>query len=416
MSQILLRSAFLLIAIFAFLTCSNDSNSPVDPSGGPMSNLTASQRDLLIASNTFGFNLLREMTEDDPDSTIFISPLSVSYALGMTYNGAAGGTREAMADVLGVNGIPIDEFNRSYQALTQLLFAADPDITFGLANSIWCRAGFTPRQTFLDVNREYFDGLVRSLDFSLPTAADTINNWISEKTNGRINSVVSSPIERTVMLYLINAIYFNADWTTPFDSSETFQSYFTQADGSPTNCLMMRMQSTFGYAENELVKAVDLPYAGGNFLATVLIPKEGVSLNRVVDDLTLGRWAGLRSSIGSKWMSFAMPRLRLHYGDKLNNELTALGMGVAFLPDIANFDNILQNGGLYIGRVIHKTYLQVDERGTEAAGVTVVTVEVRAPGPADLTADHPYLFIIHEKESGAILFVGKIMTPTWDED
>ena len=410
--------ATLLFAIAVVTSCSDRSALPTNSQVivDPMANLSPSQERLLQASNTFGFTLFHQVNSSAyPDSNIFISPLSVSYALGMTYNGASGATREAIGRTLEMSGMTTEDFNASYQSLTKLLCGLDEHVAFEIANSIWYRLGFPVKPSFIELNRVFFDALVRDLDFELSTSADTINGWVSDKTHGRIDNVIDPPIDPSVVMFLINAIYFKGDWTVPFDSTSTRAGEFQLRDGGHVACQMMATDTVFRYTEDNLLQAVELSYGNKDFAMGILLPKADVTLDQVIDALTLDYWRALRLDLTEQRVMITLPKLKFGYAVKLNDALIAMGMGVAFDPKQADFDNITETVDLYISKVLHKSFLQIDEKGTEAAAVTVVVIEITAVPCPMVTVDHPFLFVIYEKVSGTILFMGKVVTPTWEE-
>jgi serpin B len=377
--------------------------------------LTVAETKLIEADNRFAFKLFKEINQqEDPDSNIFISPLSVGMALGMTYNGAAGTTREAMEQTLELQGMTIQEVNESYRSLIDLLRNLDPNVEFVLANSIWHKQDLMPLQTFLDVNRTYFDAEVAGLNFASPDASRTINNWVSDKTRGRIETIVPDQIPPNVVMYLINAIYFKGNWIKQFDKGSTQDEPFTLADGSQVTVPLMRHEAalSFRYMRDyeTVIQVIDLPYGGDAYTMTVVLPAEPDGIETLAAELTQDRWEAWISALDSTTVSVFLPKFELEYELVMNDVLKALGMEEAFSPGSADFSNMYPGGGVWIDEVRHKTFVKVDEEGTEAAAVTSVSMISSAP-PA-FVADHPFLFMIRERYSGTILFMGKIMNPT----
>jgi serine protease inhibitor len=374
--------------------------------------LTAAEQGLIQSDNAFGLKLFREIhAQEEPDANLFVSPLSVAMALGMTYNGAAGATQQAMQETLELQGLTIDEVNQSYRSLIDLLRDLDPNVEFLLANSIWYREGFAVEQEFLDVNREYFDAEVAALDFASPTAAPTINNWVSDKTMGRIEDIVDDPIPWDVVMYLINAIYFKGDWAIQFDPELTADRPFYLADGGQVSAPMM----TFGaeaevraYADAD-VQALDLYYGGKAYSMTILVPAAGSDLDALVGSLDPARWQEIVSGLAATTTDVVLPKFTLEYELEMKDVLTALGMGIAF-SGAADFSKIRASGDLYISKVKHKTFVDVNEEGTEAAAATSVEIRETAMPPS-FVIDRPFLFAIREGFSGTILFMGRVMNP-----
>jgi serine protease inhibitor len=377
--------------------------------------LTAAEEGLIQSDNAFGLKLFREIdVQEDAGRNIFISPLSVAMALGMTYNGAAGETQAAMQETLELQGLSIDEVNQSYRGLIDLLRNLDPTVEFMLANSIWYRQEFPVIQDFLDVNREYFDAEVTGLDFDSPSAAPTINAWVDEKTNGRITEIVDDPIvDPMLVMFLINAIYFKGDWTYRFDEGLTSDAPFYLEGGGQVQVPMMRTSGEIEigrYGDGEL-EAIDLPYGGKAFSMTIVMPAGGGTLGELVRSLDAARWAEIIDGLTTAETQVWMPKYTLEYELTLNAVLEALGMGIAFDEFNADFSKIYDGPeNLFISRVKHKTFVDVNEEGTEAAAVTSVEVGVTGMPPT-VMVDRPFVFAIREKFSGTILFMGRIVNP-----
>lgn len=373
--------------------------------------LSTSEARLVDADNEFGLNLFRAVSEEEGDSNVFISPLSVSMALGMTLNGAEGDTYAAMQEALALSGLSEAEINESYRTLIDLLHGLDPEVVFEIANSIWHREGFAVEADFLDINRESFDSEVRELDFSDPAAPGVINGWVDEKTHGKIEKIVDQ-IDPLTMMYLINAIYFKGMWTYEFDEEATQNRPFAAMDGSVDDVPMMEQEAELAYFESDALQVVDLPYGDSLYSMMVILPRQGGNLDEVVASLDQETWNDWTGRLESREVWLRLPRFQLEYEVDLNQVLSSLGMEVAFNPYEADFTAINPAGELYISKVKHKTFIDLDEEGTEAAAVTsvevgVVSVDPNAPVP--MFVDRPFVFAIREQHSGTILFVGKVV-------
>jgi serine protease inhibitor len=407
-----------LLALVSLAAACSDPNAP---SGGSTPRITALPRALssgeqavIDASNAFGFGLLRELDRTRADSNIFMSPLSASMALGMTMNGAAGQTFDEMRASLAFGSRPSSEINASYRSLIDMLRALDPTVDFRIANSIWYRAGFPFEQTFLDESRQFFDAKVAGLDFSASSATPTINDWVNQSTNGKIDKIVDGPIPNDVMMYLINAIYFKGSWTTRFDKTQTRTEPFNTVSGATAPIAMMRRTDTIRVAETANAQVVDLPYGGGAYTMTILLPKQGKAIRDVVSSLTADAWQAAIAGATARQVELQMPKFTLRWEALLNDPLQALGMRLAFQGDIADFTRMSRSAGnhLYISKVKQKSFVDVHEEGTEAAAVTSVEVRVTcACGPTVIRIDRPFLFAIRERLSGTIVFLGKIVRP-----
>jgi len=406
-----------LLAVVGLVAACHDPNAP----SGAAPRITALPRALtngeqavIGASNAFGFGLLRELDRTRADSNIFMSPLSASMALGMTMNGAAGPTFDEMRAALAFGTRPAAEINASYRSLIDMLRALDPTVDFRIANSIWYRAGFPFEQTFLDESRQFFDARVSGLDFASSNAVPSINDWVRQSTNGKIDKIVDGPIPNDVVMYLINAIYFNGSWTTRFDRNQTRTEPFHTIGGTTAPIAMMRRTDTIRVAETADAQVVDLPYGGGAYTMTILLPKEGKSLRDVVATLTADAWQAAVTGATARSVELQMPKFTLRWEALLNDPLQALGMRQAFQGDVADFTRMSRDAGnrLYISKVKQKAFVDVHEEGTEAAAVTSVEIRVTcACGPQVIRIDRPFVFAIRERLSGTVLFLGKIVRP-----
>jgi len=374
--------------------------------------LSLAESNLIEADNRFALKLFREINREVGDSNIFISPLSVAMALGMTLNGASGTTEQAMIETLELSGLTRESVNEAYRTLIDLLRTLDPNVEFLIANSIWHAQNRIPAQEFQTVNQQYFDAEISALDFGDPSAANTINDWVNSSTNGKIEKIIEGSIPAGIIMYLINAVYFKGDWTYQFDKNRTRDATFRLVDGSTTTVDMMSQEGEVDIriAWHDGILVAELPYSGDAFCMTILMPDEAGQIGSVVDDLTDTNWDRWISGLGPGEMHVSLPKFTLEFELALNDALKALGMEVAFNPMEADFTRMYPEGGVWIDTVLHKTFVEVNEEGTEAAAVTSVSM-MEVSAPAALTVDRPFLFLIRERFSGTILFMGKVMDP-----
>lgn len=386
-----------------------DRESDEAPPPRPLTNV---ETQVVETDNSFGLTLLRSTVDaEDNSKNVFLSPLSVSMALGMALNGARGETRTAMEATLEKQGLSSDEINDAYRGLIDLLEGLDPKVEVALANSIWYREGFPVRQAFVDTNRAHFDAEVAELDFSEPSASDRINGWVDNETQGNIPEIVPAQIRSDIVMYLINATYFKGQWRSKFDPDQTEEEPFHRTDGSTVSVPMMEKTDEVRhlYYQTEQFSAVDLAYGDSLYSMTVLLPHEDTSVQEVVDTLDTETWSRLTEQMAPRTLSRLMlPTFTLRYEKTLNDVLTDLGMGVAF-TNRANFRGIADTA-LAIDKVKHKTFLQVDEEGTEASAATSVGIEVTS-APPSFVADRPFVVAIRENHSGTILFLGTVTDP-----
>ncbi|CAN5600874.1 serpin family protein [soil metagenome] len=364
------------------------------------------------ASDAFGVRLLRQVAEAEAAPNLLISPLSASLALGMTLNGAQASTYTAMRDALGFTDLDQAAVNDAYRGLIPQLLARDPDVEFTLANALWYRRGFDVKQPFKDAAHTHFRAHVADLDFSDPAAPRTISQWAEDRTGGRIQDLVEQ-IDPLDMLFLVNAVYFKAPWAQPFHPNSTRDAAFVMDGGSTVMVPTMTQDAAFPHLTNDEVQAVELPYAEGDFAMLLLAPPPGFPLRAFVAGLTTAKIDGWLTAMQNGRIMLSMPKFSFEYDVTMNDALIALGMGVAFDPEAANFDGIhdATRNDLYISKVRQKAFIDVHELGTEAAAATSVTVGVTSMPPV-LAFDRPFLFAIRERESGAILFIGLVGDPS----
>ncbi|HOU17310.1 MAG TPA: serpin family protein [Candidatus Marinimicrobia bacterium] len=412
------RNFLILIIFVAGLISCSDVTAPdsVEMPELPRS-ISKSEQTLIESSNAFGFDLFKILSNKANGNNLFVSPVSVSMALGMTANGAAGSTLEAMHSTLGFENLTEDEINQSYQSLINLLRSLDSKVKFRIANSIWYRNEFTALPTFIDVNQTYFDAVVRGLDFNQDAAVDTMNAWIEAQTDGFIKQLIEKPINTNTIMFLLNAIYFKGTWTYQFNEEHTQEAPFYLNNDNTANCQMMSLSSDFDYAETDELQIIDLPYNNGFFTMTVLLPQSSDDLNSLISGMTDEKWNNLIAGLSTTTVSLYLPKFKLEWFQVLNDQLSELGMGIAF-DNRADFSRINDQYGseLYISEVRHKSFIEVDEEGTEAAAAASVEITYKSVSDdtEDITVmrvDHPFIFAIRERASGTILFIGKIINP-----
>ena len=415
----MLKKIFLLTISGAFflIACIKDT-SPITPDQPqPMRPLTANEQYIADAAGDFGLDLFKSISASaDQDENLFISPLSVSMALGMTMNGADSNTYTAMRRTLGFEGLSEEEINEAYKSLITLLMQADPKVIFEIANSIWYRDQFTINPLFIKTNRTYFDATILPKNFNDPATVKAINDWVSDKTHGKITEVIDQ-IDPMTLMFLINAIYFKGTWQYEFEKDKTVEAPFYLIDGQTSTCQLMQVEGDFNYYADETVQIIDLPYGAGNFSMTVFLPRDAEILDDFIENIDQIKWQSYLSNLDTSGVLLELPKFKLEYKLIMNQVLKNLGMGVAFVPGQADFSRIVDDIELFISKVLHKTFVQVDEEGTEAAAVTVVEISFTSIKPNGnlMRVDRPFMFVLRERQSGTILFMGKILNPEWTD-
>ena len=365
--------------------------------------------------NQFGLELVGQLF--DGKENMLLSPVSIATALAMTYNGAGTTTKEAMAAVLGVEDVDLSRFNENNLALLYLLQEAAPDVKLEVANSLWLRAGIPLDEAFEARNKEYYAAPVNELDFDHPEAAATINRWIHQRTGGLIDEMIEPPINPLTILFLINAIYFQGDWTIPFNEKNTHEAAFYLAGGDTKEVPFMERYGEFKYYEGAGLQGVRLPYGQEERLAMyVFLPEDTGKFVDLVRDWDSSSWEEMRGAFRQGEGTVSIPRFTLEYEESLNDVLKELGMEIAFDPYQADFFDMVawdEEPRLFISEVKHKSFLEVTEKGTEAAAATSVEIRVESapPNPFSLKANRPFFFLVHDELTDAVLFVGAVMDP-----
>jgi serine protease inhibitor len=367
----------------------------------------------LVEANTkFGFKLFQEVLKQDSNKNVFVSPTSIAIALSMTYNGASGETQQAMAKALELQGMSLPDINQANEALKATLEKADPDVQLAIANSLLAKQGIPFKPEFLQSNQQFYKAKVTELNFSSPDATKTINGWVKENTRGKIDRIINQ-IQPNDVLFLINAVYFKGNWSKQFDKSQTTERPFYLSNGTQKQHPMMSQSGKYRYYENESLQAVSLPYGKGRLSFYVFLPKKNTNLKTFEQQLSLENWQQWMNQFQMRSGSIQLPRFKFDYDIQLNNALKALGMETAF-SNQANFSN-MTSASVAIDEVKHKTFVEVNEEGTEAAAATSVgMVLTSAPMPQEpfqMVVDRPFFCAIRDNETGTILFMGSIQEP-----
>ncbi|MCP4726465.1 MAG: serpin family protein [bacterium] len=405
---------FCMIVISISCSTKIDLNETPDPNAGGLPRvLTLSEESIIQSGNEFSFKLFREINDwEKIEPNLFISPLSISFALGMALNGADGTTKEEMMNAMEIAGLTDEEINTSFNSLMNLLRSLDSNVTFGLANSVWIRTDFSVLESYKQACIDYFEADITTMNFNAPDAADIINAWIADKTNDKITDIIEAPIDPAAVMILVNAIYFMADWTIQFDPEDTEDLPFYHTDGSSIDVKMMSVKDDFRNFSGTNYKAVELPYSSGLFTMTILLPDTDVNIDEFIGDFGPDDMDQLISGLSApEETSVMIPKLKFRYKLLMNDVLKAMGMNSAFDAG-ADFSRI-SDFVPWIGEVIHEGFVDVNEEGTEAAAVTVITFERGVSGNTFI-ANRPYMFVIRETESNTILFMGKITSPKID--
>jgi serine protease inhibitor len=371
--------------------------------------------DVSTPVNDFGFRLLRRLS-DGNGANVIVSPLSVSLALAMTYNGAADETRNAIAKTLGAETLSDTDFNRGNRLLLDTIQKADPALQIEIANALWTQSGLSISSEFLKLTHDYFDASAESLNFEGDPgkAADVINSWVKEKTHGKIPEIIKNP-SRSTVLVLTDAVYFKGRWSVPFDKKKTEPRIFHLQGGSVTTP-MMSQDGKYDYFETNSLQVIRLPYGNERLALYIFLPHKNAGLPALVRSLDESHWRQWTRKLVERKGKIVLPVFESTYSQRLNDALKAMGMRVAFGPK-ADFSRLHPPPPpLRIDDVEHKTYVKVDEEGTEAAAATSVGIVAMAvmasPPPFQMVVDHPFFCAIAEQQTGALLFAGVVTDPS----
>lgn len=406
------RSSFLFtsIVLCCVLSSCTKSNEHT-PAIAKNIELPQNAAEVTQAGNRFAFDFLHQAVQDDPDqNNKLISPLSIYLALSMTYNGADSTTRDAIKHALNLDNVSINDLNKTCQALIEQLPAADNKVIMSIANSIWYSDSKQPLPAFLTTTHEFYHATVNALDFGNSESVNTINKWASDNTQQKITSILER-IDPDALMFLINAIYFKGNWQYIFDKNATQNRAFTLGDNSTVSIPFMNLRAEgLGYFGDSAMQMVQLPYGGGNFNMYVIVPRNATPINEFASGIDAASFQTWQSGMRASEVSISLPKFKYSYSVKdMKAVLAKMGMEIAF-SDRADFSK-MYDVGAKITEAVHKTFIEVNEEGTEAAAVTSIGIGPTNIGPVTMNVDRPFLYIIAEKTSNTVLFTGIVNNP-----
>jgi len=414
MKRIAIAHAMLLLAGISgiFISCERLKDDPLPGDPVPIE-LTLKQKEVVDSANKFAFDIFKPIVGEAKGSeNMMISPFSITSALSMVLNGAAGETFEAVRHTLRYDGKTIEEINDAYLTLLEEMIPVDERVTVEVANSVWAEKRLTIKQSYVDALEQWYLAEARNIDVSDPDAVDIVNGWIEDKTHDKIQDMLEYLSPDLAML-LINAIYFNGKWRYQFDTDDTQVKPFYVTPESPVNVPMMYQEENFAVTRTGNATLIELPYGQGNYSMVVMLPDEGVKMADAASTLNSENWSGWMTSLslGASEVQLSLPKFEYEYKRELKDDLIALGMGIAF-GGAADFSNITDQG-IFISRVLHQTYIKTDEEGTEAAAATVVEFEFTSmPSTTVVNINRPFLYFIRETTTGTIVFMGQVFDPS----
>jgi serpin B len=365
------------------------------------------------ANNQFGLDLYSKYKSKD--GNIFFSPYSISSALAMTYEGARGQTAEEIQNVFHFPS-DMEKIRSDFVSIYNELNKADKPYKLTTANALWAQKDYPFVTDYFSTVEKYYDGKVTNLDFKTDTENSriTINTWVENKTNNRIKDLIpQGAIDPLTRLVLTNAIYFKANWSIQFDNQSTNNQEFTLSSGTNVSAEMMHMTSYFNYGETGDLQILEMSYLGNDLSMIILLPK-GNSLNKLENSISVENLADWKKDMKEERVQVSLPKFKFETTYFMAEDLKEMGMPTAFSLD-ADFTGMSPDQ-LFISEVIHKTFVEVSESGTEAAAATAVimgtTGAVQQPQPKIFNADHPFIFIIQQKDTGNVLFLGRLSDPS----
>ena len=402
-------SLSLLILIISATSCKKEPEGTKQPK--PI-DLTTKANEVIAGSNSFGIDLFR-LTAISEDKNMMLSPLSASTALTMLLNGCDTQTYQQIRDMLGYQGLTIEEVNAAYHSLVGQLLNIDPEVKLALANSAWYRQGFDVKPAYLNTLDSAYDARIAGLDFNSPSALETINKWASDNTNGKIPKVLDA-IDPYAVMFLMNALYFKGNWTYQFDPGQTASIPFHLKNGSVVDVEMMRSLFTnVKIVYDDAATVIELPYGQQNFSMVIILPDN--SLDEYLPGFDNVDWSRITANLDAITEpgegEIILPKFKFEYEKKLNEQLKSLGMIDAFDSELADLSGI-SDDDIYVNFVKQNTFVDVNEEGTEAAAVT--TVGIYTTGlPVTIMMDKPFIFAIRERMTNTLLFIGKVEQPSY---
>ena len=405
----------IMLSVFSAMMVSCEKKNDNVPGDPVQIELTLKQKEVVSSTNQFAFDLFKPLIgETKGTGNIMISPFSVSSALSMTMNGAAGETFNAMRSGLRYGDITLDEINETYQKLMQDMVPVDPRVIMEIANSVWVEKNLAVKADFINALKTWYLAEGKSFDVTDPKTVDIVNGWIADKTHDKIQKMLTE-LDPDIAMLLINAVYFKGKWRSQFDKSNTSTKPFYVTPDSPVQVPMMNQEEHLAVTRTGNSTLVELPYGQGNYSMVVMLPDEGVSTADAAALITNENWDTWMTNLksGAVNVDISLPRFKYEYKRTLNDDLKNLGMTIAFDPSQADFSK-MSDQAMFISFVMHQTFIETNEEGTEAAAATIVGMELTsAPSePMEININRPFLYFIRETTTGTIVFMGQVYNPS----
>ena len=416
---ILLVSAILVvltILLYATGCCTTISylfrKKPAETKANSQSDKIAESVDQgLVSLNTdFALKIFKELSNEDKNTNVFISPISISLAAAMAYSGAKNSTQQEIAETLEFKDYNIEELNSSFKVLLSSMTDIDEMVQLYTGNSIWCSKDFSIEKDFTDLAGNYYNASIYNEDFNNPDTAGKMNDWVSKATEGKISNIVSPQALKDAVMYLVNAIYFKGQWTDKFKVEDTKEDDFFLVDKNIKKVQMMTNNKKYEYYEGDDFQMIRMPYGRGKAAMYVLLPNESIGINDFINNLSRDLLNKYISESMSTEVMLEFPRFNVEYGAKsLVEPLKNLGMVNAFSAEKADFSSIAPL--MFISQIEHKAIIEVNEEGTVAAAASSIGMGVTAVRPVEFIVNRPFVLLIRDDRTGTILFMGKILEP-----
>ena len=412
-SKFYAMALMLPVALLSTVSCDNE-DGPDDPPRPVVCPTTPITRAISESSNDLAFPLLDKVcAQEKTTENVIVSPLSLTEVLTMLANGAKGETINQIISLIGTKDYSLEEQNSAMSELNKYLIAADSKTSVAIANSQWIDDELKVKDDYVNTNMKWLNAETRNQDLATEKTMDDINSWCDKNTQGCIKKILDEPLSVDCRLALINALYFKGMWKQKFDKGNTTDEDFTNSNGSKTKVKMMHQTETFPAYVGQDMDMVEFSYGDEKFCMDVILPHEGKNLDECLKGFSSKTFYEYVNKSFGKTVVVSMPRMELKFMTLLNEPLTALGMPDAFIGGVANFSGITDYGKLYVDKILQATYIKVDEEGTEAAAVTAAfanycTSVGSEPDSLIFNMNRPFAFVIREKDSNTILFMGKV--------
>lgn len=402
-----MRKNCLLISLVLILVSSSCNNESKDIPTPMTREFSVNEEEIASSANNFTFDLMTHIENEFPNENYFISSFSISTALSMVMNGSSEPVQEEFIQTLGLDGMSPEAINEAYRSLVTYIYSLDPSVTLNVANSNWYTNKYTIQESFANALETYYDAKIFEKDFKNPTTLDALNTWVENETNGKIKNILDA-INPDDVMFLINAIYFKANWTNQFDPDNTTDLPFYLSNGQSVNVptMVSEVKHWLSYDNALNAQVIEIPYGNENYAFTIIMPDDPSEIDNIVSSIDVNNLNSVLSDSITFVRELHLPKFQLDFKADLLDILVDMGMPLIGLDNL--FEETLP---LAISKVIHQSFLEVNEEGSEAAAATVVGVELTSL-PASTRVNQPFIFLIRERNSGTILFSGKLLDPS----